>query len=221
MLFLQSTALVEVWRYLAAKAASELDGEGVVEDNLRERIKSSLAQDCMMVFLLDLSQTGELSVMHRWSLQKILTSLSLLQSSRVTYLCFAAASALACIHSSMAVVLTMPPPAQASLPSKAALEHDLNGDSVLALRMLWASVRASGRWENYSRFLEAMPLQLRRSISSVVVLRFWGAAAAFKPGVRWLAVFEVDEVRQRQLRAEPLLAVKACAAGSRVCGFCR
>ena len=105
--------------------------------------------------------------------------------------------------------------------AKAALEHDLNGDSVLALRMLWASVRASGRWENYSRFLEAVPLQLRRSISSVVVLRFWGAAAAFKPGVRWLAVFEVDEVRQRQLRAEPLLAVKGCAAGSRVCGFCR
>ena len=220
MLFLQSTALVEVWRYLAAKAASELDGEGVVEDNLRERIKSSLAQDCMMVFLLDLSQTGELSLMHRWSLQKILTSLSLLQSSRVTYLCFAAASALACIHSSMAVVLTMPPPAQASLPRP---RWSMTLTAIVCSRCACygrACVpAAAGRTTADSS---------RQCLSSCGAASaqwwcwgFWGAAAAFKPGVRWLAVFEVDEVRQRQLRAEPLLAVKGCAAGSRVCGFCR
>jgi hypothetical protein len=104
------------------------------------------------------------------------------------------------------------------------LEHGIDDDGVLALRMLWASVSASKRWQSYSIFLEAMPPQLRSNISSVVVLRFWGAAAGIPPGVIWLAVFEVDEVRQRQLislQAHSLLAVKSRAARSHVSCFCR
>lgn len=106
---------------------------------------------------------------------------------------------------------------------KDALEHGLDDDGVLALRMLWASVSASKRWQSYSIFLEAMPPQLRRNISSVV-LRFWGAAAGIPPDVKWLAAFEVDEVRQRQLislQAHSLLAVKSRAARSHVSCFCR
>lgn len=56
------------------------------------------------------------------------------------------------------------------------------------------AVRASGRWQNYGLFLEAMPAQLRRNITSVVVLRFWGATAGFGPGIKWMAVLEIDEV---------------------------
>ncbi|KAK9828678.1 hypothetical protein WJX72_001494 [[Myrmecia] bisecta] len=134
----KTTAMFEIWRLLAHAAWSELDGQHPVEARLLERIGSSLAEGCMMVFLLDLSHTD--------------------------------------------------------MSAKDALEDGVDKDGVLALRMLWASVRASGRWQSYSRFLQAMPVQLRRNISSVVVLRFWGAAACFSPGVRWLAVFEVDEV---------------------------
>ena len=57
----QTTALVEIWRLLAHTALSELDGQKPVEARLLERIRSSLAEGCMMVFLLDLSQTGELN----------------------------------------------------------------------------------------------------------------------------------------------------------------
>lgn len=57
----QTTALVEIWRLLFHTALSELDGQKPVEARLLERIRSSLAEGCMMVFLLDLSQTGELN----------------------------------------------------------------------------------------------------------------------------------------------------------------
>ncbi len=61
----QTTALFEIWRLLPRMAMSELDGDNTVEASLLERIRSSLAEGCMMVFLLDLSETGELTLRHR------------------------------------------------------------------------------------------------------------------------------------------------------------
>lgn len=67
----------------------------------------------------------------------------------------------------------------------------VEGDTVLALRMLYSSVTSD---INYPTFLNKMDPQLRSQIQPLDVLFFWQAAGGIAPGTPWMAIFAVDEV---------------------------
>eukprot|EP00898_Chlorokybus_atmophyticus_P002411 jgi/Chlat1/3170/Chrsp22S00248 len=68
--------------------------------------------------------------------------------------------------------------------------------SMLALRMLYASVRESNTWPDYQSFVSALAAHepaLKRTLTARAVLQFWQTTAGISEGTPWLAVLAIDE----------------------------